>query len=197
MRHAHALAIMLAVLACPLSSRAQSATVPERALTAVRLQTSDRLILDGRLTDDAWHRAEPASGFFQQDPNNGDAATEPTEVRVLYDDHRIVIGVTCFDSEPGRIMGNQMQRDQSLGADDRFMVAIDTYSDGRSGYYFEINPSGAMGDGLVAAGNGTAVNRSWDGIWNARVERNATGWTAETEIPFHTINFNPNVSSWG
>ena len=175
-------------------------------MTAVRLQPAERLVLDGRLAEEAWRRAEPATGFRQQDPNTGDPATEATEVRVLFDEHRIVIGVTCFDSEPSRIMGNQMQRDQSLGADDRFMVAIDTYSDGRSGYYFEINPSGAMGDGLVQPGTGTGgstgtggggVNRSWDGIWNARVDRNDTGWTAEIEIPFHTINFSPNASSWG
>ena len=185
---------------------AQTSTTPERSITAVRLQPAERLVLDGRLTEEAWRRAAPATGFLQQDPNTGDPATEPTEVRVLYDEHRIIIGVTCFDSEPGRIMGNQMQRDQSLGADDRFMVAIDTYSDGRSGYYFEINPSGAMGDGLVQPGTGTGsstgtggggVNRSWDGIWNARVDRNDTGWTAEIEIPFHTINFSPNASSWG
>jgi len=166
-------------------------------VTAVRLQPAERLVLDGRLTEEAWRRAEPASGFQQQDPNTGDPATELTEVRVLYDEHRIVIGATCFDSEPSRIMGNQMQRDQSLGADDRFMIAIDTYSDGRSGYYFEINPSGAMGDGLVLAGSGTQVNRSWDGIWNARVDRNEMGWSAEIEIPLRTINFNPNASSWG
>jgi len=77
------------------------------------------------------------------------------------------------------------------------MVAIDSYSDARSGYYFEINPSGAMGDGLVLAGNGIVVNRSWDGIWTARVERDSTGWTTEIEIPLHTINFDPKASSWG
>src|SRR6266850_378432 len=186
--------------------RAQTSITPERSMTAVRLQPAERLVLDGRLTEEAWRRAEPAAGLRQQDPNTGDPATEATEVRVLYDEHRIVIGITCFDSEPRRIMGNQMQRDQSIGADDRFMVAIDTYSDGRSGYYFEINPSGAMGDGLVQPGTGTGgstgtggggVNRSWDGVWNARVDRNDTGWTAEIEIPFHTINFSPNASSWG
>jgi len=169
----------------------------DRILTAVHLQPAERLVLDGRLTEEAWRRAASASGFIQQDPNTGDAATEATEVRVLYDEHRIVIGVMCFDSEPGRIMGNQMQRDQSLAADDRFMIAIDTYSDGRSGYYFEINPSGAMGDGLVLAGSGTQVNRSWDGIWDARVDRNEMGWSAEVEIPLHTINFNAAATSWG
>src|SRR5206468_176028 len=157
---------------------------------------AERLLLDCRLTAEAWRRAEPASGFRQQDANTGDPATEATEVRVLYDDHRNAIGVTCFDSEPRRIIVNHMQRAQSHGPDGRFTVAIDTYSDGRSGYYFEISPSGAMGDGLVLPGTGTGgttttggggVNRSWDGIWNARVERNETGWTAEIEIPLHTI----------
>ena len=199
----YALALMSVT---PAYAQTSTTSGQERALTAIRLQAGERLILDGRLTEEAWRRAQPASGFVQQDPNTGDPATEQTEVRVLYDDHRIVIGVTCFDSEPRRIMGNQMQRDQSIGADDRFMVAIDTYSDGRTGYYFEINPSGAMGDGLVQPGTGTAsstttggggVNRSWDGIWNARVERGDMGWSAEIEIPLHTINFNPNVSSWG
>src|SRR5258705_7802139 len=188
-------ACALCVLAT--AARAQTSTTPERSMTAVRLQPAERLVLDGRLTEEAWRRAEPAAGFRQQDPNTGDPATEATEVRVLYDERRIVIGVTCFDSEPRRIMGNQMQRDQSLGADDRFMVAIDTYSDGRSGYYFEINPSGAMGDGLVLPGNGISVNRAWDGIWTARVQRSSIGWTAEIEIPLHTINFDPKTSSWG
>jgi hypothetical protein len=180
---------------------AQDAAV--RVVTAVRLQATDRIVLDGRLTEETWRRALPASGFRQQDPGNGDPATEPTEVRLLYDEHRIIIGVTCFDSEPRRIMGNQMQRDQSLGADDRFMLSLDTYDDGRTGYYFEINPSGAMGDGLVqsgvGSGNGNAggVNRSWDGIWTTRVSRDAMGWTAEIEIPLHTVNFNPSAPAWG
>lgn len=189
------LLVLIVAASLPRAVAAQGGEVP--VITAVRLQDNERIVLDGRLIEDVWRRAVPASGFTQQDPNSGDPATEPTEVRIVYDANRLIIGVTCFDSEPRRIMGNQMQRDQSLGADDRFMVALDTYSDGRSGYYFEINPSGAMGDGLIVAGQGTAVNRSWDGIWNARVDRSETGWSAEIEIPLHTINFNPGAPSWG
>ena len=195
------LVLLVLIGGVPQPATAQDPKV--RVVTAVQLQATDRIVLDGRLTEETWRRALPASDFRQQDPNNGDAATEPTEVRLLYDEHRIIIGVTCFDSEPRRIMGNQMQRDQSLAADDRFMVSLDTYDDGRTGYYFEINPSGAMGDGLVqsgvGSGNGNAagVNRSWDGIWTTHVSRDATGWTAEIEIPLHTVNFNPNAPAWG
>ena len=189
---------VLVIALSPLApASGQSPAQSTRSIIAIHLQPGDRMAIDGQLTEEAWRRAEPAADFRQQDPNNGEPATETTEVRVLYDEHRIVLGVTCVDSEPDRLLGNQMQRDQSLAADDRFMVAIDMYSDGRSGYYFEINPSGAMGDGLVLPGNGISVNRSWDGIWTARVARGPMGWTAEVEIPLHTINFDPNATSWG
>ena len=94
-------------------------------------------------------RRSPATNFLQRDPENGEPATERTEVRVVFDRDRIILGITCFDSEPARLLGNQMQRDQPFAADDRFMFAIDPFFDGRTGYFFEINPSGAMGDGLI------------------------------------------------
>ena len=86
-----------------------------------------------------------------------------------------------------------MQRDQSFEADDRFMFSIDPFFDGRTGYFFEINPSGATGDGLISGptgggfgGFGGEMEKSWDGIWLARVRQTAAGWTAEIEIPFKT-----------
>src|ERR1044071_6380145 len=108
--HWRRLLVLLVLLGgVPQTATAQAPEV--RVVTAVRLQATDRIVLDGRLTEETWRRATPASGFRQQDPNNGDAATEPTEVRILYDDHRIIVGVICFDSEPRRVMGNHMQRD--------------------------------------------------------------------------------------
>ena len=76
------------------------------------------------------------------------------------------------------------------------MFAIDPFLDGRTGYFFEINPSGAMGDGLITGptgggGFGGEMNKSWDGIWLARVRRTSLGWTAEIEMPFKTLNFDP------
>ena len=198
MRLACALAAsLLAIITSGTIGRAQDSADATRHLLALRLEADERITIDGRLSEEAWTRAIPGTDFRQQDPLNGESATEPTEVRIVYDAHRLVIGVRCLDSEPTRLFGNQMQRDQTLDADDRFMVAIDTYSDARSGYYFEINVAGAMGDGLVLPGTGTNVNRSWDGIWLAHVQRGSEGWTAEIEIPLNTINFNAKDSSWG
>jgi Domain of unknown function (DUF5916) len=104
------------------------------------------------------------------------------------------MGVTCYDSEPEKWLGYQRRRDEGLGGDDRFMWTIDTFLDGRTGYFFEMNPSGLMADALLGI-NGQ--NREWDGIWNARHRRSEMGWTLEIQIPFRTLNFNPNNDTWG
>ena len=188
------------MLLLAVEAEAQSAR-PE--IRAYRLAEGESIVIDGAPDEAAWQKAPAATNFRQRDPDNGEPASEKTEVRVLFDSDRIVLGVTCFDSEPNRLLGNQMQRDQSFESDDRFMFAIDPFFDGRSGYFFEINPSGAMGDGLITSptgnggGFGGEMNKSWDGIWLARVRRTAIGWTAEIEIPFKTVNFNPDTDTWG
>src|SRR5688572_4425587 len=188
-------------------SHADAQSRPE--VRAYRLAYGESIVIDGAPDEAVWQKAVPATNFLQRDPDNGEPATEKTEVRIIFDRDRLILGVTCFDSEPERLLGNQMQRDQSFGSDDRFMVSIDPFNDGRTGYFFEINPSGAMGDGLITSpigggggdfgggGFGGEMEKSWDGIWLARVRRTSAGWTAEVEIPFKTVNFNPDTDTWG
>jgi hypothetical protein len=165
-----------------------------RSVTALRLADGETVTLDGALDEPFWSRAIPAANFIQQDPQNGQPATEPTEVRIAFDDASLYLGVTAFDSEPEEWLGYQRRRDEGLGSDDRFMWTIDTFLDGRTGYFFEMNPSGLMADSHMGI-NGD--NREWDGIWNARHRRSDIGWTLEIEIPFRTLNFNPNSDTWG
>ena len=47
----------------------------------------------------------------------------------------MIIGVMAFDSDPAGILGNTMQRDTPLFADDRFMATIETYLSGRGGCF--------------------------------------------------------------
>ena len=166
-----------------------------RTMQAFRMNEGESITLDGRLDEPVWQRAVPATDFVQQDPVNGGTPTERTEVRIVFDRERLYMGVTCFDSEPDKLLGNTMKRDEGLGADDRFMWVIDTFLDARNGYFFEMNPSGLMADALMSEAGQTG--RQWDGIWDARVRRSEIGWTIEVEIPFRTLNFNPNVSVWG
>ena len=165
-----------------------------RSIRATRMAEGDRITLDGRLDEPVWSRAAPAADFVQIDPNNGQPPTEPTEVRIVFNGDALYLGVTAFDSEPEKWLGYQRRRDEFLGSDDRFMWTIDTFLDARTGYFFEMNPSGLMADSLMGV-NGD--NRAWDGIWDARVHHSDVGWFIEIEIPFRTLNFNPQNDTWG
>jgi hypothetical protein len=187
----------LLVAAFPISADAQITeenSSTRRTIRATRLQDGEKIEIDGRLDEAVWKQAVPAADFIQVDPLNGTPATEPTEVRIVFTKDAIYMGVTCFDSEPDKWLGFQRRRDEFLPADDRFMWTIDTFLDERSGYFFEMNPSGLMADSVFGI-NGD--NRAWDGIWNARVVHSEIGWTIEIEIPFKTLNFDPNNETWG
>ena len=56
--------------------------------------------IDGALDDAVWGRAALIREFVQQEPEEGASATERTEVRLLYDDSNLYVGVRAFDSDP-------------------------------------------------------------------------------------------------
>ena len=185
---------LLAVVPSAFAQPAAQEINGRRTMVAIRLNADESLELDGRLDEPFWSRAVPAGDFRQVDPDNGRPATELTEVRIAFDADSLFMGVMAFDSDPDGIIATQKRRDETLPADDKFRWTIDTFLDARGGYFFEMNPLGAMSDALLGI-NGQ--NRQWDGIWNARSGRTENGWTLEIQIPFRTLNFNPNSDTWG
>jgi hypothetical protein len=171
-------------------------------LEAIRIPDDLSIELDGRLDEEAWSLATPISDFTQQYPVEGGVPSERTEIRVIFSGDELFIGAMLYD-DPEGILAYQKRRDAGLGTDDRFMWILDTFSDGRTGYFFEINAAGLMGDGLITGssgggrGGGGGLQKSWDGIWETRVARRPDGWSAEIRIPFRTLNFDPNIDTWG
>ncbi|MGE3178765.1 MAG: DUF5916 domain-containing protein, partial [Vicinamibacterales bacterium] len=172
----------------------EALTAAERTVRAVPLRAEERVVLDGVLDEPVWNRARPATDFVQQDPVQGATPTERTEVRIVFSRTALYMGVMCFDSEPDKLLGNTMKRDEFLSADDRFQWTIDTFLDRQTGYFFEMNPAGLMADSYMGT---SGDNRNWDGIWNARVRRSAQGWAIEIQIPFTTLSFDPRAPAWG
>lgn len=168
-----------------------------QTVAATRLGPAEQVALDGRLDESVWGRAIAADGFLQQEPVEGQMPTERTEVRVVFDADNLYIGAMLHDSDPAGIIGFQRQRDQGLESDDAFMVILDTFLDGRTAYFFETNPAGLMGDGLVRNTGNVSVNKAWDGIWEARTARGDYGWSAEIRVPFRTLNFDETSDTWG
>lgn len=152
-------------------------------------------VIDGIVNEDVWKNAVVINELFQREPRTGEPASEKTEFLFLYDHNNIYIGIHCYD-DPKGITAKEMARDVSLGEDDRVQVIFDTYLDGRSGYWFQIGPRGSIGDALVNE-NGKDFNKSWDGLWDGKAKITETGWDGEMIIPFKTLAFDKESSTWG
>src|SRR5437867_7416251 len=125
--------------------------------------------LDGVLGDQLWQSAKVITDFRQREPNEGEPATEKTEVRILYTRHAVYFGIHCYDSVPSQIVATELRRDVSQDLDDHFEILIDSNHNRRSAYVFEVNPLGTQNDGLIVEGqgdtNGGDFDRGGDGGW--------------------------------
>src|SRR5215213_4416818 len=153
------------------------------------------LSIDGLLNEPAWDVADPSDAFAQTDPLEGASPAGRTIVRVLAGPKALVIGVICEDPDPTGIVSFSVRRDAPLTSEDHVRVILGPFLDGRSGYVFAVNPSGARYDGLINPG-GESDNAEWDGIWEAATTRSATGWTVELRIPVQSVAFKPGLKQW-
>jgi hypothetical protein len=160
------------------------------------LALEEPVVVDGRLDDDAWKRAEIGTDFWQREPREGEPATERTEFSVAFSDSTLYVAIRAFDSEPQKIIAKEMERDGALRADDSVLLVFDTFLDGRNGFAFSTNPNGARHDALITD-EGQDVNSEWDGVWAVAARRTSEGWVAELAIPFATLRFDPSLDRWG
>jgi hypothetical protein len=158
-------------------------------------QLADRPTIDGVLDEAQWARAALIEDLHQVFPEEYATPTQRTQVRVFYTQDALYVGARMVEADPGQITDRVLRQGQSLDADDVFAVILDPYLDRRNGYRFEVNPNGVRWEGLFQ--NIIEVESNWDGIWEARAQKDDDGWTAEIRIPFQSLSFNPGTSSWG
>jgi hypothetical protein len=167
----------------------------ERRLHAVRI--TDKVAVDGRLDEPVWTAASRAIEFIQKEPNEGEPASEKTEIRVLYDTDNLYFGVVAKDPEAAHIIISELKKDFTVDNGDSFQIILDTFHDERNAYQFIINPAGAKWDAQIA-NEGREVNQSWDGVWYVKSHIVDDGWTAEIAIPFKTLKFpHTPIQTWG
>ena len=144
-----------------------------------------------------WQAAPPAGQFIQWEPRPGQAATEPTEVRFLYDDDNLYIGAICYESDVDNLRITELNEGFNGTENDGFGITLDTLKDERSGFFFGTNPAVAKRD-MQIANDGFAMNQDWDGVWDVRVTVNGEAWIAEFVIPLKTLRFaRSGLQEWG
>ncbi len=190
---------LVVALALPLVAGSQSVTPPATPESARPLpvshavRASTAIVLDGKLTEKAWDLAPVTSSFTQVDPDEGRPASERTDVRVLYDDTYLYVGVRLHDR--GAVTARLGRRDMDLGDSDWFGVMIDSYHDRRTAFGFDVNPLGVRRDEVKII---NTDDNSWDPVWDVATSVDSGGWTAEYRIPFSQLRFSgAAVQEWG
>ncbi len=157
----------------------QSAFGQDKIAFAAR--TPVGVTIDGQLNDEAWLLADPISDFLQTDPVFKAQPSQPTEVRILYDNRGIYVGARLFDNASDSILRQLGNRDDHLNSD-LFTVQFDTYSNGLDAFIFEVYASGVQRDSRL-------TDRTFNAVWGSAVAFDAKGWTTEFFIPWSALRF--------
>jgi hypothetical protein len=151
---------------------------------------SGPVVLDGRIDEPAWQAIEPLP-MVMHTPVFGEPPTDPTEIRIAYDDDYIYVAARCYVHRPEDIFATTLRRDHLAPTTDYVIIALDTFNDNENGLVFSVMPTGARVDYTVAndAVGAGPVNTSWNAFWDAAVTRTDEGWFAEMRIPFSSLRF--------
>ena len=156
-RWARALIWMPMLLLVPISLFANTQKT-RRTLRAVWTETPP--VIDGNLTEPVWQHADIATNFFRAKEGETYPAELDTEIRVLYDENMLYIGVRCEEPDMKSLRETLTRRDSFVWQNDCIEVMLDTYHDRRNCYIFAINTLGTQADERV--GNESVFDMSWD-----------------------------------
>ncbi len=185
-----------------------SGGAPREALASV---TPRPPVVDGIPSEVEWTSAPLLDGFVQREPVQGRAASERTEVRVLYDAQAMYVAAWMYDSRADALVVGETRRDADPTNTDALMLVLDTYRDRQNAFLFATTPAGIEYDGQItkegagggtnqrqSTGSGGGFNVNWDGSWSVATSRDANGWYAEFRIPFSTLRYaGAGPQTWG
>lgn len=153
------------------------------------------ITLDGIPSEEAWNAVPWGGDFTQWQPNEGEAPSQHTNFKILYDEKYLYIGYQCHDVGPDSVIKRMGRRDEFPG--DWVEINIDSYHDLRTAFSFTLSVSGVRGDEFVS-NDGNNWDGSWNPIWFTKTHVNDKGWTAEVKIPFSQIRYgNQTEKVWG
>lgn len=159
------------------------------------IRTETPPVIDGTIDDAVWATAAVIDDFVVSEPNEGEEPAEKTQIFVLYDEDALYIAMRAWDRHANGIVAQVLRQGESIITDDDVVIILDPFNNQRSGYLFAVNPNGVRLDALFK--NTTQLEFNWDGIYKAATSRDDEGWTAEFEIPFKTLSFDPENDTWG
>jgi hypothetical protein len=156
------------------------------------LKLSDFANMEPR--EDLQNKLGVVRNFIQNTPNDGNAATEQTEVWLGHTKTRLYVVFLCHD-ERVHLVRTHLARRENVLKDDNVTILIDPFLDRRHGVLFQVNPSGVQADAAWSETNGP--DYSYDQVWDSEARITTKGWMALISIPFLSLRFPASSSNWG
>ncbi|MFH1197093.1 MAG: DUF5916 domain-containing protein [bacterium] len=164
-----------------------------RTYTTTRLTTEEPEI-DGVLDDACWQTGVWAGDFTQWIPKEGAKPSQPTYLKILFDDGNIYAAIRAVDHEPEKISVRAGKRDEFQG--DMVGINFDSYHDHRTGFEFNLTSAGQKIDLLLS--NPVSWDVNWNAVWYGKVGFEDSAWTAEFQIPLSQLRFSSDEEQvWG
>jgi hypothetical protein len=171
-----------------------------KTLTAVK--TLQPPGIDGNPDDAIWQQAPVATDFMQYAPSYGAPVSAKSSVKILYDNEAIYIAAYLYD-DPQLIRKQITARDGEQQQDvDYFSVFFDTYNDQQNGFQFLVTTANVQTDAKLTVTATASFNqygdKTWDAVWESKVQIKSDGWTVEMRIPYISLRFSKkDIQTWG
>jgi len=159
--------------------------------------TNDPIHLDGVLDEPAWQTADSEGDFWQFFPTDTARSINPTEFKLLYDDHAIYVGIRA-EIKTENIVVASLRRDFGGTNNDNVSLMFDTFKDGTTAFLFGMTPYGVKRDGFISEGGASAngFNITWDQKWQVESTMHKDHYILEAAIPFSSLKFREGDKSW-
>ena len=158
---------------------------------------STTLQVDGVLDELEWQEADTGDDFWQYFPYDTVKAEYPTEIKVVYNENTLYIGIRA--ESPGQnYVVSTLKRDFSGRENDNVTVLLDTYCDGTNAFGFGVSPYGVQREMLIAEGGQQrgGISFTWDVKWQAESKMHDGYFTSEMAIPFTSLKFPEGSTKW-
>ncbi len=155
------------------------------------------ITVDGKLDEEVWSKAKPATNFYQYFPTDTAQAKQQTEIRFLFDDKNLYVGIKVNGAGRDYVVPS-LRRDFRAGGNDNITLLFDTFNDGTNAFVFGSNPMGVQREVLISGGGNdvSGFNTAWDAKWFSESTMHDTYYILEWAIPLYSFKYREGETKW-
>ena len=147
-------------------------------------------VLDGKLDDPVWQKAVVHSRFYEYFKPRPKVSPLRSEMRLLYTDKALWIGLTHFEDHPEKLKVLATVRDGVSWWEDMDEIYIDPFGAAVGYTKLLVNSAGVIGDRRRV--DSSVVLNEWSGdAWRAKTQVCGDRWTVEICLPYSDLQMPP------